>query len=190
MIYPSVELFFWGCSLFGGSFFVIRLILQLFGFISVPEFDIPTDHDAIHRDHTISDSYESFKYLTLQNITAFFMMFGLVGLGMNKTGVHLLLTIFCACLAGIITVYIMMKIFTSMVYLESSGTLDLNNAIGQEGMVYLRIPQNGTGQVQISIQNRSQIFDAICEHGETINTGDRIIVVRVLDGYKLSVEKM
>jgi membrane protein implicated in regulation of membrane protease activity len=190
MVQSPVELFFYACAILGGSFFAIRLLLQLFGFVSSSDIDISTDHDALHTDHTMSDSYDSFKFLTLQNITAFFMMFGLVGLGMVKAHVHFLLAIICASFSGIFTVYLMIKILSSMIHLESSGTLDMNNAIGQEGSVYLTIPKNGTGQVQISIQNRTQIFDAICEHGEPIETGERVIVVRVLDGYLLSVEKM
>ncbi|MBF0450198.1 MAG: NfeD family protein [Candidatus Magnetomorum sp.] len=185
-----IEWFFFACSVFGGSFFIIKLVLQMMGFINISDVDLQINHDPIHTDHTLSDSYDSFKYLSLQNFTAFFMMFGLVGLGMVKVQAHLLLTLICSFFAGILTVYLMIKLFSSMAHLESSGTLDMNNAIGQEGTVYLTIPQNGSGQIQISIQNRTQIFDAICEHGEKIETGERIMVIRVLDGYTLSVEKM
>jgi hypothetical protein len=87
------------------------------------------------------------------------------------------------------TVYLLIKILSSLAHLESSGSLDMMNAIGQEGVVYLSIPADGSGQIQISIQGRMQIFDAICEHGERIKTGERVIVLRVIDGYTLSVEK-
>ncbi|KPA15281.1 Nodulation efficiency, NfeD [Candidatus Magnetomorum sp. HK-1] len=185
-----IEWFFFACSIFGGFFFVVRLLLQIMGFINISDIDIQTDHDAIHTDHDISDSFDSFKYFTIQNLTAFFMMFGLVGMGMIKSHINIILTLICACFFGGFTVYLIIKIFSSVSYLESSGTLDMNNAIGQEGSVYLTIPKNGSGQIQISIQDRMQIFDAICEHGEVIETGERVIVLRVLDGYTLSVEKM
>jgi membrane protein implicated in regulation of membrane protease activity len=181
-----LEWFFFGTAILGASFFIIRLILQLSGFI---HFDIHTDHDLLHTDHDTSDSYDSFKFFTIQNLTAFFMMFGLVGLGMVRSHIHIAITLICACFAGVFTVYLLIKILSSVAHLESSGSLDMMNAIGQEGVVYLSIPTDGSGQIQISIQGRMQIFDAICEHGERIETGERVIVLRVVDGYTLSVEK-
>jgi len=181
-----LEWFFLGTAILGASFFIIRLILQLSGLI---HFDIHTDHDLLHTDHDASDSYDSFKFFTIQNLTAFFMMFGLVGLGMVRSHINILITLICASFSGGFTVYLLIKIFSSVAHLESSGSLDMMNAIGQEGVVYLTIPTNGSGQIQISIQGRMQIFDAICEHGERIETGERVFVLRVIDGYTLSVEK-
>jgi len=180
------ELFFLGSAILGASFFIIRLLLQLSGLIHL---DIHSGHDVIHTDHDATDSYDSFKFFTIQNLTAFFMMFGLVGLGMIRSHINIILTLVCASLAGGFTVYLLIKILSSISHLESSGSLDMMNAIGQEGSVYLTIPSHGSGQIQISIQGRMQIFDAICEHGERIETGERVIVVRVIDGYTLSVEK-
>ena len=184
-----IEWFFLGCSIFGGCFFVIRLISQLLGIVGLSDSDLPSHHDAIHTDHDISDSFDSFKYFTIQNLTAFLMMFGLVGLGMIRSHIHIMLTLIAACIAGGFTVYLMVKIFTTMSKLESSGTLDMNNAIGQEGTVYLTIPKHGSGQVQIAIQDRMQVLDAVSEHNEIIETGERIFVVRVIDDYILSVDK-
>jgi len=178
-----IEYFFYACSIFGGVFFVVRLLLQVMGFMNISDIDFDTDQD-------ISDSYDSFKYLSIQNLTAFFLMFGLVGLGLIKSHINILITLSCASLSGVFTVYLMVKIFSSVSYFESSGTLNMNNAIGQEGIVYLTIPKNGSGQIQVSIQNRMQVFDAISEHGDIIETGERVIVLRVLDGYTLSVERM
>jgi len=182
----SLEWFFLGTAILGASFFIIRLILQLSGLI---HFDIHTDHDLIHTSHDSSDSYDSFKFFTIQNLTAFFMMFGLVGLGLIRSHVNIVITIICACFAGGFTVYLLIRILSSVAHLESSGSLDMMNAIGQEGVVYLTIPHDGSGQIQIPIQGRMQIFEAICEHGQRIETGERVIVIRVIDGYTLSVEK-
>jgi hypothetical protein len=182
----SLEYCFFGATILGASFFIIRLILQLSGLI---HFDIHTDHNVIHTNNDASDSYDSFKYFTIQNFTAFFMIFGLVGLGMIRSQINIVITLICAGFAGGMTVYLLIKILSSLAHLESSGSLDMMNAIGQEGVVYLSIPADGSGQIQISIQGRMQIFDAICEHGERIKTGERVIVLRVIDGYTLSVEK-
>jgi len=71
----GLELFFLICAFLGGAMFLIRLVLQMVGGNS----DVDTDIDVGHADVVHADSDVSFKLLTLQGLTAFFMMFGLVG---------------------------------------------------------------------------------------------------------------
>ena len=83
----------------------------------------------------------------------------------------------------------MKKIFQMAGSLQSSGTIDLNNAVGQEGHVYLTIHPGQTGKVQITVQDRLMVLNAIAEGNEEIKTGQRVWVVRVSAG-TLIVEKL
>ena len=60
---------------------------------------------------------------------------------------------------------------------EEKGNIDINNAIGKIGKVYLGIPANGegSGQVQVIIQGRLKTFHAKTNH-EKIDTGAEIII--------------
>jgi membrane-bound ClpP family serine protease len=66
---------------------------------------------------------------------------------------------------------------------ESYGTLNLENAIGKIGTVYLSIPanSNGEGQIQIEVQGRLTTLDAKSV-GEEIKTGRKVLVYDVKDG--------
>ncbi|HSQ40398.1 MAG TPA: hypothetical protein VLM78_09585, partial [Anaerolineales bacterium] len=80
-------------------------------------------------------------------------------------------------------------IFTQMKRLQTNGTLNIQNTIGKDGDVYLNIPKNGSGQVQIITQGSLKIFDAVSSNKTPIATGEKIHVIGVAGGNTLIVEK-
>jgi hypothetical protein len=117
------------------------------------------------------------------------MMFGLVGLALLKSNFPVVVTILGAMIAGLATVAITGLIFTQMKRLQTEGTIHIQNTIGTEGSVYLTIPQDGAGQVQIIAQGSLKIFDAISKNKKTIATGEKVQVVGVASGNTLIVDK-
>ena len=201
----GLELLFAGCAVFGTVLFVIRLVLMFVGGVDdahsadtgdvgdvdAGDFD-GGDFDSADMDHTgeMHDSDLSFKLLSLQGITAFFMMFGLVGWAVIRQGEYSpLVPMAAGTVAGLLTVWVMKKIFQFATGLQSSGTMNLKNAIGQEGSVYLTIRPGQSGKVQVSVQNRLSVLEAVTEGSEEIKTGESIRVVRIIAG-KLVVEKL
>jgi len=187
----GLELLFAGCAIFGTTLFVIRLALMLIGF---------GDHhdaadggtDAVDVDHSgdFHDSDLSFKLLSLQGITAFFMMFGLIGWAVIRQGDYApWIPVACGTAAGLLTIWLMKKIFQAAGSLQSSGTLNIDNAVGQEGTVYLTIHPGSSGKVQVNVQNRLSILEAIANNDQEIKTGESVRVVRIAAG-KLVVEKI
>jgi membrane protein implicated in regulation of membrane protease activity len=171
---------FIGCAALGGVLFFVQMILQFVGH----DTDAGTGHD-------ISGTADaSFKLLSFQGLTAFFMMFGLVGLAMTRQfHISTAGAVGIAVVAGGLAMLVIGKIFTSMRGLQSTGTLDLKNAIGQPGDVYLTIPAGGTGQVQVKVQNHLRIFDASSKNGEELKTGTQIRVVALAGARALVVER-
>jgi membrane-bound ClpP family serine protease len=143
-----------------------------------------------HADVDHVDADVSFKLLTLQGMTAFFMMFGLVGFAMLREshasgGVALA----AALAAGTGTVWLIGKIFSSVKKLQSSGTMDNAIAVGEQGTVYLTLRAKGTGKVHITMHGRPREFEAVAKDGTEIKTGERIKVLEVNDSV-LVVEKL
>lgn len=173
-----METLFIVCASFGGVLFVARFAMQLVG---------GGDHHDV--DTHGADSDTSFKALSLQGFTAFFLMFGLVGLACLKSQTAQVTAMAAASVAGLASVWVIAKIFGSMRRLESSGNLDLSKAIGQTGTVYLTIPASGTGQIQVSVQGALQTLSASSKHRADIPTGTLVKVTGILDGSILVVEK-
>ena len=104
-----IEVIYWVSTITGGTLFILRTVLLLFGGglgdhtldagLDIPhstDFDLSGDiHTDIHMDIEAdhAEAYASFKLLSLQGLTAFFMMFGLVGLALTKANLPVLVTV-------------------------------------------------------------------------------------------------
>jgi len=185
----ALEKFYLFAAIAGGVVFIIRFGLALIGMDHDADFDVATGVDGdIDLDHGDSDA--SFQVLSVQSISAFVLMFGMVGLTFTQIfpGVMEFMSILPAAVAGVITVWIIVKLMSLLYGLQSSGTMDVKNAIGAEGTVYLNIPEGGCGKVQVSFQNRLVEFDAVSQDGSELKTGTHIRVV-FMKGDNLVVEK-
>lgn len=174
------------CAIVGGALFIIRIILQ---FIGADHGGVDVQGDVDFSGDIHADSDLGFTILSFQGITAFLMMFGLVGL-FAQTGLKAgaLLSIPAATAAGLAAAWLQAKLLQVMLQLQSSGTIDIKNAVGQDGTVYLTIPAGGSGKVHVTVQNRLQEFEAVSQDGQEIKTGEKIRVV-FLKGDSLVVEK-
>lgn len=188
VFYPSLGALFAICAIIGGVLFLIRLILQLLGVVG--DFHFLDATEISNTDTHIGDSDVSFKLLSLQGLTAFFTMFGLVGLAVEQAGMDTILSLLAAVIAGIISVFTMQKLFQVMGRLQSKGNIDLNNAIGTEGTVYLTIVPSERGKIEINIQNRLRVLDAVTESTKPIKTGERVRVLKIIESNVLLVESV
>jgi membrane protein implicated in regulation of membrane protease activity len=182
--FTALEYFFLACAVIGGVLFLFRLGLF---FLGGGDADIDAD---IPGETGSGDTDDSFRFLSIQGLSAFFLMFGLVGLALLREGVYQAVSLIAGVAAGVFTVWVVSQIFVQMKKLQSDGTLQMKNAIGQEGTVYLNIPQDGTGQVRITVQGRLRIFDALSANHQPIFTGEGIRVIKLVSGKVLVVEKI
>jgi len=202
----SLEMVFLACATVGGLLFLARFVLM---FVVGAHGD-STGADAggtdLHgggadvdagsadasggsADHA-HDADVTFKFLSLQGITAFFMMFGLVGLAMSRgSNLHFLFSIAGGLVAGVLTVWILDRLFRLFGRMQHSGTVDLRNAVGQEGRVYMRITEKEPGKIQISIQGRLMTLDAVAADGKAIMTDEPVKVMSIRSGSMLVVER-
>ena len=80
---------------------------------------------------------------------------------------------------GICAMYIMAKTFLMMRKLQSSGTMNMYDVLGEDGNVYLTIPPEGIGKVQIEISGRLKVVDAMSQGNQEFTTGDTVHVVDI-----------
>jgi hypothetical protein len=159
------QLFLLG-AIVGGLILFLRLILMIAGI----------DH---HGAEVHMDSDSGFQALTIQGISAFFTMFGVVGYMLHHNAiVGVVLAIIGAVVAGVFSMWLIHVVFRSMLRLQSSGTVSLFAAVGSEGSVYLTVGKDG-GRVQINFANRLREFEAVSSDGSTLPTGTPIRVQSV-----------
>ena len=73
--------------------------------------------------------------------------------------------------------------------IQSDGTLDVRNALGERGSVYLTVPAcgQGTGKVNVTVQEQLREFEAVTEERSPIPTGSEIVVVGLTEDGTLVV---
>ena len=179
-----LEKIYWCFAIPFSLLFIIQIFLTFFG--GDVHSDVATGDSDVSVDH---DTGIDFQFLTVKNLIAFFTIFGWTGIACIASGMHTVTTISLSTLAGLIMMTIMASIAYFMGKLTDDGTLDLNNAKGKTGSVYLRIPgkRTGMGKVQVKVQGL-QTLDAMTDNEEEIKTGAIVEVVDIINNEILLVK--
>ena len=122
--------------------------------------------------------FSGLNILTVRGVVAFLTLFGWSGLWLSKLGLHPLLAAFLAIQIGVIGMVGVALILSRAIRLQYDGTLDLRNAVGRAGTVYLTVParRGGCGKVNVLVQEQLREFEAVTEEAEPIPTGEKVLV--------------
>ncbi|MFK7755740.1 MAG: hypothetical protein AB8B53_02285 [Flavobacteriales bacterium] len=181
--YESV---FWVLALIGSVAFVIIMIMTFIG------MDGDADMDADGTDFEADDGGVGFQFFTLKNMVAFFTIFGWTGLVCIDNGFSNILSLVIATIAGLIMMFLTSLLFFWMNKLVQSGTLNVKNAIGEIGEVYLPIGANRSslGKIQIKVQGSLRELEAITDSKVVLATGSLVKVTGVISSETLLVEQL
>lgn len=155
------------------------------------DIDVPNDVDG-HDISNLTHSHDSsnFAYFSIQSIAAFSMMFGLVGLAMlYYTNYGNILSFIFAIISGIFMAFISAKLIKLLYSLSCSGNDRPTSALFNTGTVYLTIPVNGKGEIEVEVNGRLRVCDAISANNQELKTGEKIKVVNVDKDGVMTVEK-
>ena len=177
------------CAAAGGTLLVLRVILMLVGIGGADTPGDGADLSDLSHDGDLSGHGGAFNFLSIQSVASFLTIFGLVGMGLLRVNASDWLSLLGALAAGALTAWATGMIFLSMRRLQSEGTLQVNNAVGQLGTVYLTIPEKGTGVVNVTVQGAQRTLDAVSQNGQRIATGAIVKVVGVTAGTVLVVSE-
>ncbi|GJM23184.1 MAG: hypothetical protein DHS20C15_30990 [Planctomycetota bacterium] len=166
-------------ALLGSAIFLIRLILMLIA--GDGDADLGDDGSAFAGDD--GDSSDSFEILSIQGLAAFGMGFGWAGLGaLNGAGWSTGTAITLGVAGGAGMVWLLALLLRGVHDLQSSGTVNMQGAVGTIASVYATVPEHksGRGKVRVVIKNRERILNAITE-GDALPTGTQVRVLTVDD---------
>ena len=183
---PALQKVYFISAIVGGTGFVVMTAMQFLGADLELDGDVGGDAGL----DTSGTADVSFKLLSVHGLTAFSMIFGLAGLSLTREfGTTWFESLIGATAAGSATVWILKKLFAFFVGLKSSGTTDMNRAINEQGTVYMQIPAEGVGKVQLPVQGRLQTLDAVSADHQELTTGTRVQVVEIISGNTLKVKR-
>jgi hypothetical protein len=188
---PSLHTVYVALALVGAVLMLIQVVLALIGGDSHGDIT-PSDHD-FHVDtaDAAHDGAHGPGGLSFRTVVAFFSFFGVGGWIASNAGWAPWITLLCALGSGAAAFWIAGMILLQMNRLRSSGNVDIKNAVGAEGRVYLTVPaeRSGNGSVTVQVQARTMQFQAVTR-GRELKTGALCKVVAVVSANTLEVEAL
>ncbi len=129
--------------------------------------------------------------LSLQSVMAFLMGFGWAGLlALHPLKWPVFGAIGLGAVVGVGLVFLQAAVWRALFGLQSSGNIEIRQAAGLEGVVYVQVPgqSKGQGQVRVIIDGRQRTFNAVTPHAGSLESQTRVRVVRVNADNTLTVE--
>lgn len=167
---------------------VLQTVLMLIGIGGDNAADADGDIDA--DDIDIPD--DGLALFTVRGVTSMLCITGWVAVALLETTLPQGVSIAIAIISGVLTLIGMAYLMRAVYKLQSSGNIDVENCIGKIGEVYIPIPAsgNGSGKVNLTVQEKFSEFSAITTSGDQLKTGAFVRVVAVGPSGVLVVEPL
>ena len=180
----TLHIVFWITALIGSTIFLVLFVLSLLGADSDAEMDTDTE---IGMDDGIG-----IQFFTFKNAMAFFTLFGWTGIACLDNGFSAGVSTTIAFMAGIAMMTLMSFLFLWISKLAESGTLRIENAVGNIGEVYLSIGANRSriGKISIDVQGSKRELSALYDEKKDLKQGEVIRVTAVVSGEILLIERL
>lgn len=159
---------------------LIQTMMLLFGM----DEELNSDADA-----SLDDGLTLFS---VRGIVSMLCITGWSGYALLETPLPEWASVLISVVLGIATLLAMAFLMRALQRLQSSGNIEIANAVGKVGQVYIPIPANASaaGKVNITVQEKYSEFSAITMGDEALPTGTYVRVVAVDDVGTLVVERL
>lgn len=182
---PFMMQIFWGCAIVSSVFMLVQLVLSLIGM-----GDFEFDADAAAADGL--DASGGVDLFTVKNITNFFVGFGWAGISLRDVIETDWILLAVSVGFGILFVVIFILLFRQLMKLENNSAVGVEETVGKNADVYLRIPagRGGKGKVQLSIKGAVKEYNAVTDEAENIPSGTIVRIKEIIGKDCVLVERL
>ncbi len=169
------EKIYWITAIAGSVLLLILIVMTLFGGDVEDLGDVDADVEG--------DTGIGFQFLSFKNLMGFLTIFGWSGISCIDNGLSTGATIAISVFCGLVMMFAMAALFYYLARLQSSGTLNLKNAVGQIGEVYLTIGANRSkiGKVSVNVQGTLRELQALTDENQDLVQSNVVKVKEVTD---------
>ncbi|GHT90849.1 hypothetical protein FACS1894122_02140 [Alphaproteobacteria bacterium] len=167
--------FYFIIALSSTVFFVLKLFV--FSFL---DFDSDATGDVGDDVGDTAQHSNYFTFLSLQSILAFLMGFGWIGLtGVREWHLSTWLSFMIAITAGAAFMALSVWLMSQVKKLNKVRESDLNKSVDRVGKAYTRFSPSGVGQIQMELDGKLSVVDAVSRSSEEIKAFEQVRVVAV-----------
>lgn len=177
---PMMQIF-WACAIVASVVFVIQMVLTMLG-MDANGVDVGFDvADFSGGGDGTLDAGGSLSLFSIRNLINFFLGFGWAGVSLEPAvGANVWLVLLSTAVgAGFVWLFFYVRRQTMK--LESNGAFDISRTLHKSATVYLHIPAQGRGKVQVSEGGSVQELDAVSEGGDDLPSGTLVHITEVID---------
>ena len=183
---------FYGCAVFFTLLFLWQFITTLIG-LSDSADGLADDFNANDAGPDVDNSpYDhgaaTFQLLSLRSVIAFGMLFGWAGALYLELGLSIEESVLRGLVWGGAGMVLVAYFFYKVQQLSESHNRNLSSCIGNEGEVYIDIPENGAGQIRVMESGAVNYISARSKDGQPIQNKTPVRVLRTLDVTTVEVE--
>ena len=155
------------------SFFVIKTLL----------FAVTGGFSEVFADfNTEFETETSFDFLSVQTILAFFMGFGWIGLAASKQwGLSIIITLIISVLFGFFLMFATAYLMFLVKKLNHRVVKNYSSCIGQIAKTYTEFKPNGSGQIEVSVEGKLSIENAINISNDDIKSFQEVKIIDYKD---------
>jgi hypothetical protein len=147
------------------------------------EFEDGADNDAM-------ESVTAFKLLSLRTIITFFTLFTWATALSLHEGMRFVGAMGVGIIWGVVGMFLVAWMFYMLKKLSETGNKKIASCVGTTGSVYLDIPENGRGEVKVTVSDVVTHVKARGVDGKAISANTPIKVLRVVDQNVVEVDKL
>ena len=181
--------FFLICATLGGTILILRVALSLLGVgfdsldgdLGDADADAGSGDDA-SVDHTDGGHLDLGRWLTFQALVSFLAFFGVGGLTALDAKQAAPVAVVVGLVTGLVAVILLGYVLRAVRKLNTDGTVRIEQAVGLEAKVYLRIPANGLGEGKITLPIQGRTIEVLAQTaGPALAGGEPVLVSRVIN---------
>ncbi len=177
--------------------FVVQMIMMVLG-LDVHGHDLgggdihaPDMHDISHTSGLDDAAHGvTLTFVSVRSIMAFGTLFTWAATLYLASGTSLILAIFYSALWGLAGLFGVSFLLYWLLRMQEIGNVPLWKAVGEEGTVYMDIPEGGTGKVRILCGRAICFVNARSRSGGALLAGTAIRALGTLDERTLEVDPL
>lgn len=155
-------------SIISGGLLAVLMLLSLVGGL---DLDIDIDAGGTDVDTGGLGYVKSIlTFVTFSSWVAYIML---------SAAMNPIVTLIASLGTGILTVLILAWFLRLLLSLQSNVNWELHQAEGKSGKVYLKIPEKGTGLIQVDINGVTRELKAKSSEAHEIPTGSEILILEI-----------
>ncbi len=173
-----LQKFFWTIACCASLVFIIQTIMTFVGLGTDADVDAgPLDGSVDSMEDGALSGVFSFR-----NLVNFLLGYGWAGVLLHDSIEKGWLLQLIAIAVGLVFVLAFVFMFRQVMKLSHDGSFKMEEAVGLNADVYLRIPaaRTGRGKVQVSVKGSIHEIDAMTDNDTEIATGGQVQIVEVL----------